>query len=285
MPPSTTISNPDSVNELLTDEKLPLKNRSLHLSLELREEQLLASLLDKQNNQYIAWASFPVKGKESTLEKVLEEPIFNSSATVSIAFTLNSSLLVPALYFKKEAAIDYLKQQQLDKANETPSYDYIKNLDSYNLYTVNAKVLATLRDKFPSATVRHHASIFVEYLITENKNSQDDKVCVCVFNTYMDVVVLQGSKLILANRYYYENNSDFMYNLLWLYEQLKLNAEKTQCTFYGEIEKSSDIYSLSAKYIKKVKLGEKNEQASYSIPLNTLSPHKYRSLFTQFLCV
>jgi hypothetical protein len=285
MPTSTTISNPGSVAELLTDEKLPLKNRSLHLSAELREEYLLACLFDKHSNQYIGWASYPVKGKENTLEKVLEEPIFNSSATVSIAFAPNSSLLVPALYFKKEAAIDYLKQQQLDKANETPSYDYIKNLDSYNIYTINAKTLATLRDKFPSAIVRHQSSIFVEYLITENKNSQEDKVSVCVFNTYMDVVVLQGSKLILANRYYYENNSDFMYNLLWVFEQLKLNAEKTLCTFYGEIEKSSEIYSLSAKYIKKIKLGDKNEQASYSIPLNTLSPHKYRSLFTQFLCV
>jgi hypothetical protein len=280
-----TIKETGSVIEKLTEEKFPLKDRNLHLSLELRENQLLAALLDKRTNQYIAWASYPVNGKEFSLNTLAEDDLLSSPASgVSVVFTANNSILVPALYFKKEAVTDYLKTQLLDKPDEKANYDYIKNLDSYNLYTVN-KAIDIFRNKYPNAVFRHHSSIFLEYVLIENKNAEQDKVYVSVFTNYMDVVVLQAGKLILSNRYTFENSNDFIYHLLWLYEQLSLNAEKVPCIFYGEIEKSSDTFKLATTYIKQVKLGERNEQSSYSIPLNSLSPHKYRSLFTQYLCV
>lgn len=285
MAATATIRTPGSASELITNEKFPIKGKSLHLSIEIRGEQLLACLLDKHTNQYIAWGLYPISAKENTLVSVLEQDLFSSTSSVSIAFTANSSILVPSMYFKKDALADYLKQQQLDKEGEMPCFDFIKNLDSYNLYTVNAKVLAALRDKFPGANLRHHTSIFIEYVLTENKNAQADKVCVYVFDKHIDVVVLQAGKLILANRFYYENSSDFIYNLLWAFEQLQLNSEKTECVFYGEIEKTSDTFQLASKYIKKVALGTRNELATYSIPLNSLSAHKYRSLFTQYQCI
>jgi len=271
--------------EKLGEEKLSLKDKSIHLSIEFRENQLLTTILDKYSNQYLAWTNFPINDKELSLNAVIKDELFSfSPSSVSIVLTKNSSILVPSLYFKKEALNSYLITQALNKPEETPCYDYIKNLDSYNLYTVN-KSFYILRDKYPSAVLRHHISIFLEYILIENKNSQEDNVYVCIFPNYMDVAVLQLGKLTLSNRFYFENSNDFIYHLLWVYEQIGLNTEKTACTFYGEVEKNSDICKLSLKYIKKLKLGDRNEKATYSIPLNSLSPHKYRSLFTQYLCI
>ncbi len=281
---SSTLTSETRV-EKLPEEKLSLKDKSIHLSLELRENQLLAAMLDKHSNQYLAWASFPINENDFSLNSITEDELFFfSPSSISIVLTKNSAVLIPSLYFKKEALSSYLGMQALSNPEETPCYDYIKNLDSYNLYTVN-KSLYLLRDKYPNAVLRHHTSIFLEYILIENKNSQDDKVNVCIFPHYMDVAVLQSGKLILSNRFYFENSSDFIYHLLWVYEQIGLNTKKIACIFYGEVEKNSDIYKLSSKYIKQVKLGDRNEQASYSIPLNSLSPHKYRSLFTQYLCI
>ncbi len=281
---TATIKVPGTTVEKLTEEKFPLKNRSIHLSVEVREKQLLAALLDKHSNQYIAWASFPITEAESIINLLKDEFLSSSTSSTSVVFTPKSSILVPALYFKKEAVRDYLETQQLNKADESPCYDYIKNLDSYNLYTAN-KSLALLRDKYPNAVFRHHTSIFLEYILIENKNSKEDKVHVSIFTNYIDVAVLKEGKLILSNRYYFENGSDFIYNLLWVYEQMELNAEKVACIFYGEVEKASEIFKISSRYIKNVQLGHRNEQSAYSIPLNSLSAHKYRSLFTQYPCV
>ncbi|HWY97490.1 MAG TPA: DUF3822 family protein [Bacteroidia bacterium] len=279
-----TIKVPGTTVEKLTEENFPLKNRRIHLSVEVREKQLLAALLDKHSNQYIAWASFPITETEPIINSLKDEFLSTSTSSTSVVFTPNSSILVPALYFKKESVRNYLETQQLNKADECPCYDYIKNLDSYNLYTVS-KNISVLQEKYPNAVFRHHTSIFLEYILIENKISKEDKVHVSIFTNYMDIAVLKEGKLILSNRYYFENGSDFIYNLLWVYEQMELNAEKVTCIFYGEVEKASEIFKLSSRYIKNVQLGQRNEQSAYSIPLNSLSAHKYRSLFTQYLCV
>lgn len=271
--------------EKLNSEKFPLKNRSLHLSAEIRENQVLACLLDKYINQYIAWASYLLSGKNSSLEKILEDEMMNTpAASISVTFTANSFVLVPALYFKKEEAHNYLHSQLLNKADEITCYDYIKNLDSYNIYTVNPN-LALFRSKYPNAIFRHHSSIFIENILTENKNSQDTQVYVYVFTAYIDVMVLHTGKLILANRYYYKTTGDFMYHLLWVYEQLQLNADKTPCIFYGEIHKESEIYLLAVRYIKKVKPGESATLPSFAPELNSLPVYTHYSLFAQYLCV
>ena len=280
----TATISPNPTVSRLSDEKFPLKNRSLHLSLELREKELLACMLDKHLNKYVAWGTFPINAKETNLASILKEDFFASSiAGSSIVFTPNSSLLVPALYFKKELLNDYLGFQQLDKINETPCFDYIKNLDSYNLYTVNNDSLSVIREVYPNASFRHHSSIFIEYVLIENKNTHADKIYVCVFNKYMDIVVLQSGKLVLSNRFYYENDSDFIYYLLWVYEQLALDTEKVPCLFYGDID--AEKYASAGKYISKTSLGSRNEQSGYVGSLDKLPAYKYRSLFTQYLCV
>jgi hypothetical protein len=281
---ATATISPNLTVDRLSDEKFPVKNRSLHLSLELREKGLMASLLDKHLNKYIAWGSFPVNAKEKSLADVIKEDFFASSIVdTSVVFTPNSSILIPSQYFKKELINDYLGFQQLNKLNETPCFDYIKNLDSYNLYTVNNDSLSVMREAYPNASFRHHSSIFIEYLLIENKNMHEDKVYLTIFNKYMDVVVLQAGKLLLSNRFYYENDSDFMYYLLWVYEQLNLDTEKVTCVFYGEID--AEKYASAEKYIKRTKLGTRNEQSGYVGSLDKLPAYKYRSLFTQYLCV
>src|ERR1700752_4667746 len=97
---TATIQAHGTVIEKLAEEKLALKNRSIHLSLELRENVLLTALLDKHTNQYIGWASFPVSDKEFSFTNIAEDAFFSTPpSSISIVFAQNSSLLVPALYF------------------------------------------------------------------------------------------------------------------------------------------------------------------------------------------
>jgi len=270
----------------LSDEKFPLSDRKLHLSVEIREHELLACLLDKYANSYLALEAIALTTNENlTLLLKQNEILSSKTASVSIVFTANNSILVPAPFFKKESVNDYLKFQQLDKENEIACYDYIKNLDSYNLYTFSKDTLIQLQKQYPNAAFRHHSSIFIEFLLVENKHTEDDKIFVSVFGSYMDVVVIKAGKLTLYNRFYYTNSADFIYYLLWVYEQMKLDTEKAPCIFYGEIEKSSEEYSIATKYIKAILLGEKSKQSDYSAALSILPQHKYRSLFTQYLCV
>jgi hypothetical protein len=284
MTESVAIPN-NTAKGLISDEKFPLSNRSLHLSVEVRENVLLAALLDKHSNCYIAIDTVSFEKNLNAADIKNNFLLSSKAADVSVVFTSNSALLIPAPFFKKELVSEYLKLQQLNKENETPCYDYIKSIDSYSAYTVNNNKLELFSNHYPSATLRHHSSIFIEYVLIENKHNDNNPVFITVFDNYMDVIVIKSGKLILYNRFSYSNEADFIYHLLWVYEQLGLDTEKTGCVFYGDMEKDSEKYNLAKKYIRNTALGEKNKQSDYSKPLTNLSPHKYRSLFTQYICV
>jgi hypothetical protein len=63
------------------------------------------------------------------------------------------------------------------------------------------------------------------------------------------------------------------------FEQLQLNPEKEEVYLIGEIEKTSPIYTTLLKYIRTLKLSERNDGADYSYQLQTLPKHFYFTLF------
>jgi hypothetical protein len=285
----TLVSTSKSPSTGLGDSKFHLKGKNLHLSVEIRENIIVGAILDKDANQYVSFASYsrkPAEDDAHLFENIIREDLFtNIYSSTSIVFCHNSSILIPSAFFKKETYKDYLHQQDMVKPTEAPNFDYIKNLDSYNLYSVDRHAWTFFISKFPDAVFRHHSSIFIEYLLTLNKESKSDNVHIYVFPDYFDIAVLQAGKLILYNRFYYQTAEDFTYYIVWVFEQLKLDCEKLLCVFYGEIEDKSEAYKMVGKYIKNITKMTRNTRFTYTSMLESLSPHRYYSLFMQYLCI
>lgn len=270
-------------------DKISLANKNLHLSLEVREDILLACLLDKDSNEYLAWASYnrkDAKNIQRPLSTILKEEMLNVRYSgSSVVFTHNSAMLIPTAFFSQESAKEYLKQQNLIKTGETAFSDFIKNNDCYSVYAVDSGDYTLLKEKYQQAAFRHHSSVFVEYLLALHKNGVKNEVHVYVFPGYMDVVALQSGKLILYNRYSVQTANDFTYFLLWVYEELKLKPEDSPCFFYGEITEKSEMFKLALTYLKNIRLAEKTKRFTFSSQLDSLPAHSYYSLFMQYLCI
>lgn len=284
-----TISAGTQEQERFALDKISLANKNLHLSIEVREDSVLACLLDKATNQYLAWASYnrkDAKNAKRTLESILKEDMLNVKCSgFSVVFTHNSAMLIPSAFFSQDSVKDYLKQQNLIKQGETACSDFIKNNDCYSVYTVDSGDYTLLKEKYPHAAFRHHSSVFVEYLLALHKGSATNEVHVYVFPNYIDLVALQAGKLILYNRYYIQTPNDFTYFLLWVYEELKLKPEDSPCFFYGEITEKSEMFTLALKYLKNISLAEKTNRFTFSSQLDSLAAHAYYSLFMQYLCI
>jgi|GEM_PF-1198294 len=293
-----TISNSIKDQEKFALDKKSLADKNLHLSIEIRERQILACLLDKDTNQYVGWASYNRRDAKLSgmtesavniklpLTTILKEELLNCrSASSSIVFVYNSAMLVPAAYFSNELVKDYLKQQNLIKPGERACFDFIKNNDCYSIYAADLNDYHLLKEKYPHAAFRHHSSIFVEYLLALHKSSDKNQVHVYVFENYMDMVALQADKLLLYNRYYIQTANDFTYFLLWVYEELKFAPADSYCTFYGAITEKSEQYELAKKYLPHISLAQKNTRFTFAHALQSVPIHDYYSLFMQYLCI
>jgi hypothetical protein len=287
--PNLKIISLDNKQDRFAGDKFSLTGKNLHLSIEVREINLLACLLDKDSNQYLAWSSFnrrDGKDTERLNDMLAEEMLNHECSSSSVVFAHNSAMLIPSAFFSQDSVKDYLKQQNLIKQDETPCSDFIKNNDCYSVYAANTDDYTLLKAKYPQAAFRHHSSVFVEYIMALHKDDANkNEVHVFVFQGYMDVVALQAEKLLLYNRYYFQTPNDFTYFLLWLYEELKLKPEDSPCFFYGEIAEKSEMFDLAWRYLKNIRIAENTKRFTFSPILENIPQHRFYSLFMQYLCI
>ena len=92
-------------------------------------------------------------------------------------------------------------------------------------------------------------------------------------------------KLLFQNKFSIISEIDVLYYTLFLYEQLKLDTEKTELYLFGNIEKEDRIYSVLYDYIRNIQFGELSDNLTFSKELDDISKHQYFVLFSQLLCV
>jgi len=211
---------------------------------------------------------------ENLVEKI--ESIFKSDAhlqkdfeKVTVIHQNELYTLVPQNYFKEDALADYLKYTIKTLKTDFIAFDNIKNDEIYNVYVPYINVNNYLFQNFGAFTYKHHISILIEKLLHQN-TSKEPVVFVNVSKASLDIIVFEGEKLMLANSFQYHSKEDFIYYILFVYEQLELSTEKVALFLMGAIYLESELYTIVYTYIRNVLFKE-----SKSTIFNTLNSKKH----------
>jgi len=133
--------------------------------------------------------------------------------------------------------------------------------------------------------IHHHSSVFIESLLLLNRqNIHPTQVFVQVHPGFFDLVVIHERKLHFYNTFAYSSSEDFIYFLLFTFEQLHLLPEQTPVTLSGEIQKNSAIYEIMFKYIRNLNFAAASSQVSDSYILQDMDAWLYQNLFNTILC-
>jgi len=262
-----------------------------HLSIQLGFDEFSFCVLDISRNKYLALTHYNFQRirNENQLNTAVstifkETDLLNKSyKTVSVSVINNKSTLVPNPLFAHEKLSDYLKFNSEFEIGFNITTDTLKTLDTRNVYAVSQGLEKTIKKYFSSAKIIHHSSSLLEGLLTNYKNISERNFFVNVRTTSFDAVLMEGKKLIFYNSFNYQTNEDFVYYLLFVCEQLKLNPENQKLILLGNIEKNSNLYALLYKYIRQIQFIEQNSSFEYSYHFNEIPRHKFYHLLNQYL--
>ena len=70
----------------------------------------------------------------------------------------------------------------------------------------------------------------------------------------MEVTVISNRKLLLYNSFFFTTKEDFIYYLLFTFEQLELDTETTKLKLFGAIEEEDSIYKICFEYVKNISI-------------------------------
>ncbi|QXP70622.1 DUF3822 family protein [Polaribacter sp. R2A056_3_33] len=243
-------------------------SKDTKLSIQFNLDGFSFCIINNTTKETNYFSEYVFKEKQLTPENLLKkiEEIFKTDihlqkdfSSVLVIHQNNLFSLVPNQYFSEDVLSEYLNFNIKTLATDFIAYDDIETINAKNVYVPYVNINNYLFQNFGEFEYQHHLTILIEKLISTN-NSDDKKVFVNVSKENYDIVVLENKQLQFSNSFNFQTKEDFIYYILFTFEQLKLDVEKIGLFFTGDIEPESEIHKITYQYIRNVSFLESNNK-------------------------
>tara|TARA_R110002012_G_scaffold297023_1_gene494776 strand:- start:728 stop:1552 length:825 start_codon:yes stop_codon:yes gene_type:complete len=241
---------------------LGTKNNNKALSIQINLSGLSFCVLDKDTTtvSHLDQIDFiETKNPESLLEALKE--LFENTRILQDQFNevtvihQNSwSTLVPNSIFNKEHSADYLKFNTKILATDLLEVDAIDTLESKCVYVPFTNINNYIFERFGSFNFLHATGLLVEKLSLLEKNNTSKNVYIHIAKHQFDLIIFGDGKLLFHNNFDFQTPEDFLYYILFTFEQLQINPELVTTKLLGEVSLDDENYKIAYKYIRHVSL-------------------------------
>lgn len=157
--------------------------------------------------------------------------------------------LVPKSLFDKEELANYLKFNAKILANDLIEYDEIPAYELVNVYVPFVNINNYIYELFGTFDFMHNGTVLIQALLNTQSNSTEPVCYVHIAEQTMDIAVLTQKKLLFYNSFEYTSKEDFIYYLLFVLEQLKLDTSTIKTRLFGSVSEGDEIYNICYEFI------------------------------------
>ncbi len=272
----------------LIDETFDINNtENYELSIQFFLNGFSFCIFDKIRQKFIFLERNTFNDNDLIISELENNKYFKYNyKTIKILIESEKSTLLPEGLFSDENINKIYKFNFGDKSkNETIIYNKLKTAQVYNIFTINNLLLNKIKLIFNKYNIYHQLSPFIESNLKQHKNKlQKPKLFINSCNNFFDIIIIQNNEIILSNSYKYTNIEDFVFYVMYIYDQLKLNPEEIETEISGIIDIKTELYKFLKKYIKKVIIPKRPKDFTYSYTFNQVKQQEFYNLFNLILC-
>lgn len=235
------------------------KTNTYQLSILLKPSGLTYTIVDTVRKKCVAIKNVNFGELKNTAEyhnkitTLLTNDSFLSKNYKSIDFIYSSrkSTLVPMELFQKKLLKEYFTTaHDLDEFEEI-HFNKLSKTNSINIFSIPGDITTLMVNQFPELKFHHQASTFIDNSIIKSETN-GHIIGVMVYKSYFDITVCNNGQLYLYNNLDYQNENDFVYHIINIYQQLNIPDAKTNMYLSGDITKDSKKFKLLNRYIRNI---------------------------------
>lgn len=196
---------------------------------------------------------------------------------VSLVYSNPIFTTVPLPLFDEDKASEYLKFNTKILRNDYVSHDTLAKENLCVVYVPFVNINNYIFDRFGNFKYYHAGSLLIKYALQKEKHTVSPKVYIHVQDAHFYVVVVKNATLQLCNSFSYKTPEDFIYYVLFCYEQLELDPETIETVLMGAIDKEHELFEVIYTYIRNVsfleyeKIQVPNKETHQSLLLKLLN--------------
>lgn len=220
--------------------------------------------------------------KSQTLNTIFEENVdlqFQFK-TVKVAFQNPYLTLIPNLIYKEEEASIYL-----EKSFQIPQQHYLltDNLLTFqcqNVYLAPIETYNFLLNRFQQIEFSHIATALLSKWQEIAVQLNNKSVFINVQIKFFQIAVFNREQLLIWNTFEYQTAKGFLYFVLLIIQQLKMNVETAQVFIGGELTKESEIYQFLFAYIRNIEFLKRTSHYQFDSNFDLQPNHANFDLFS-----
>jgi hypothetical protein len=243
-----------------------LKNNNIkELSIQVNLNGLSFCILNRTTNTIEVLKSINFENKLTpfdALNRLKTELSSNTSFSeefdsVTIIHQNELNTIVPKDLYNDKQKADYLKFNTKILKTDFITHDIITVNDTINIYIPYVNINNYIFDTFGPFVYKHAASILIDSVLQSNK-IDETTVNINVNTSTLEIIVSDKKSLKLYNCFEYYSKEDFIYYVLFVFEQLQLNTEVTFVYLSGLIYEGNELYTILYTYVRNVRFVENN---------------------------
>lgn len=168
----------------------------------------------------------------------------------TITYINQNATLVPDEFFN----VDELKtifefNHNLNELDEL-HHNHIEEIKAHNVFSLPNYLTNIFYNKYKNIEFRHQASNLIKF----GSSVIFDKytILIGINSTFFDLVVFENKHLLLYNSFQYTNALDFIYFLLYAFNQLKIEPSTQNVYILGEASKNKALIQELKRNVRKV---------------------------------
>jgi len=234
--------------------------KETRLSIQFNLDGFSFCISNNTSNETVYFSEYEFDEKQGTPESLLKqiEAIFKTDiqlqkdfSSVLVIHQNDLFTLVPNAYFSEDKLLEYLDFNIKTIATDFITFDNIESMNAKNVYVPYVNINNYLFQNFGEFEYKHHLTILIENKISLPA-SKERKIYINVSKENFDIVILQNKKIEFSNSFSFETKEDFMYYILFTFEQLKIDVEEVKIYFTGAIDIETEIYKITYQYVRNI---------------------------------
>jgi hypothetical protein len=264
-----------------------------NLLLNAAPNELSLAVYDNTNREMLALYSYEIKSGlpediTSEWKTILSDLSLNPGLfrKMILSWSSGSFTLVPEPLYDENHRKQYLEMVSgKTEQHEIILDNKISECDARLLFTLPQEISRLLESTGNNtSSVYHQLFPMIKLALPLSKASGSKTVYAYTRNQHFDVVMADAGKLLMVNSYPYHSPEDFIYFLLFAAETQGFNPDKDTFYLAGQIEKKSAIYNLCYKYIRNLKLANRDEEIGFDSGFKQIPAHFFTTLFELAHC-
>jgi|WetSurSiteA1Bulk_404760.scaffolds.fasta_scaffold00138_14 hypothetical protein len=227
------------------------------LSLQASQNGLIYCIFDKQSGRYNLFRKIRFEDVQLTenltdqfAERLKNDDILDLPfcAVRFLGYTRQSTL-VPAAFFDRSTMKDFLAINQAGEIDGELFSSFIASPGIYNVFALSHDMVSLVSMHFKKVVFFNQTTPFLNHIGRENSMFTETAVHVSLNTGFFDVACTGDGNLKLYNTFPYVNESDLLYYVLYVCNQLRLDIQNIPLYLSGELSSKLSYLEILKQYI------------------------------------